>query len=162
MNARTHRYALAAAIGAVVLVAGACESVPGSYDGTVPLESLTGTWAADHVAGEPKDAQMRLRFGTAEGRWHGTWINVGPAGVEVTRFRYEFRQRPGRTDQYYLDMHAFDAGPLQGQWMYGLLEWEGEDARVFRLDLEPAPESTPGARPETLSSDARTFRRVAE
>ncbi len=136
--------ALAAAGG----VAG-CESVPGSYDGSVPLEAIRGTWAGEADG----DAQRRLRFGTAEGDWHGARIIVSASGVEVERFRYAFRPIPDRTGGYALDLFAFEDEGEDDRRERGLLEWV-EPGESFRLVLGR------GGRPRSLAPSAEVFRRV--
>ena len=150
-----------AAITSAIASSG-CESVPGGHDDAVPLDAIFGTWAADAAPGAHPDVQSRLRFSTAEGHWHGAWITVDEAGVDVVRFRYELRPHKGRPDRFNLDMHAFDSGPLKGQWMYGLLEWMDDGAQAFRLDMEPGPTSEPSLRPDEISEDATTYRRVID
>ncbi|MBW2494874.1 MAG: hypothetical protein JRE43_08980 [Deltaproteobacteria bacterium] len=59
-----------------------------------------------------------------------------------------------------LDIDGFERGPLEGQTLFGIFEFEGRYALVW--DAQPGPADANGAelRPTELRADARRFERV--
>ncbi|MBV6443614.1 MAG: hypothetical protein DYG98_00400 [Haliscomenobacteraceae bacterium CHB4] len=58
------------------------------------------------------------------------------------RYTYDCSRNPAT-----LDLSGFQAGPLTGKTLFGILEWAGDT--VFRFDAEPG--ASPEVRPKTFN-----------
>lgn len=99
-------------------------------------EELLGAWTAE-------DAESRRHTFTFEPRGRATWAVEGGGVDEDFAIRYVYDHEPA---PHHLDLSGFERGPLQGQTLYCILEWEGSEADAFRLDCEPGEPTAEGAR----------------
>ncbi|MBL7775055.1 MAG: hypothetical protein JNK89_03585 [Saprospiraceae bacterium] len=107
------------------------------------------------VAGcdDPACRPLSGRWSTREGQsfcflenGHALWLVRFGSQVDTVHmeYRYDCQKSPAQ-----LDLKGFSAGPLVGQALYGILEWNSDTSFRFYAEVGAGPEM----RPVTFESD---------
>ncbi len=115
-----------ALFGGVILLFFSCSSQPDCYD-------LAGRWTN-------REGQILEFQPGGKALWliqFGSQFDTFPV-----LYSYTCKQKPA-----HLDLSGFQAGPLVGKTLFGIIEWMSDS--TFRLDAEPG--TSPEVRPTTFN-----------